>query len=66
MKSSLINGVLLVSIVSLAVIGVNSAMSIPDMMVSHSTGECVSVINYADTDYSCENQPQKYNHIWVN
>ena len=66
MKSSLINGVLLVSIVSLAVIAVNSAMSIPDMEVSYSTGECVSVINYGDTDYSCENQPQKYNHIWVN
>jgi len=66
MKSSLINGVLLVSIVALAVLGVNSAMSIPDMEVSYSTGECVSVINYGDTDYSCENQPQKYNHIWVN
>jgi hypothetical protein len=36
------------------------------MEVSYSTGECVSVINYGDTDYSCENQPQKYNHIWVN
>jgi len=66
MKSSLINGVLLVSIVALAVLGVNSAMSIPDMEVSYSTGECVSVINYADTTYSCEDQPQKYNHIWVN
>ena len=65
MKSSLINGVLLVSIVSLAVIGVNYAASIPDMEVSYSTGECVKVINYADTEYSCENQPQKYNHIWV-
>jgi len=65
MKSSLINGVLLVSIVSLAVLGVNSAMSIPDMHVSHTTGECVKVINYADTNYSCENQPEKYNHIWV-
>ena len=65
MKSVLINGILLVSMVSLAVIGVNSAMSVPDMHVSHSTGECVKVINYSDTDYSCELQPQKYNHIWV-
>ena len=65
MKTVLINGVLLVSIVALAVLGVNYAMSIPDMEVSYSTGECVSVINYADTTYSCENQPQKYNHIWV-
>jgi hypothetical protein len=66
MKNLVINGTLLVLIVALAVLGVNSAMSIPDMMVSYSTGECVSVINYADTNYSCENQPQKYNHIWVN
>ena len=66
MKTVLINGVLLVSIVALAVLGVNYAMSIPDMEVSYSTGECVRVINYADTTYSCENQPQKYNHIWVN
>ena len=65
MKTLVINGVLLVSIVSLAVLGVNSAMSVPDMHVSHTTGECVRVINYADTNYSCENQPQKYNHIWV-
>jgi hypothetical protein len=62
MKNLLINGVLLVSIVALAVLGVNSAMSVPDMHVSHTTGECVKVINYTD---SCENQPQKYNHIWV-
>jgi len=66
MKNLLVNGTLLVIIAGLSVIAVNSALSIPDMMVSHSTGECVSVINHADTDYSCENQPQKYNHIWVN
>ena len=66
MKNLLVNGTLLVLIVGLSLIAVNSALSIPDMMVSHSTGECVEVINHADTDYSCENQPQKYNHIWVN
>ena len=65
MKTLVINGVLLVSIVSLAVLGVNYAASIPDMEVSYSTGECVRVINYTDTEYSCERQPQKYNHIWV-
>ena len=66
MKNLVINGVLLVSIVSLAVLGVNYALTIPDMEVSYSTGECVRVHNYGDTNYSCENQPQKYNHIWVN
>ena len=65
MKNAIINGVLLVSIVALAVLGVNYAGSIPEMHVSHSTGECVRVINLGDTDYSCENQPKKYHHVWV-
>ena len=65
MKNAIINGVLLVSIVALAVLGVSYAGSIPEMHVSHSTGECVTVINYGDTDYSCERQPQKYHHVWV-
>lgn len=43
-----------------------TAARMPDVHVSYSTGECVRVINYADTNYSCEDQPQKYNHIWVN
>ena len=54
-----------ISMVLFIVAGLSYAGSIPDMEVSYSTGECVRVINYADTDYSCENQPQKYNHIWT-
>ena len=38
---------------------------IPDVHVSHSTGECVKVINYGDQDWSCDNLPSKYTHIWV-
>ena len=38
---------------------------IPDVHVSHSTGECVKVINYGDQDWSCDNLPSKYPHIWV-
>ena len=42
------------------------AASMPDVWVSYSTGECVQVLNYADGDnYSCENMPSKYNHVWV-
>jgi hypothetical protein len=37
----------------------------PDVYMSYSTGECVEVINYADTNYSCENFPVKFNHVWV-
>jgi len=35
-------------------------------LVSHSTGECVTVLNYTEEQpYSCENMPSKYNMIWV-
>ena len=40
--------------------------SMPDVHMSHSSGECVNVINYDDRfDYTCENLPDKYNHVWV-
>jgi len=43
-----------------------TSLDIPDVLISHSTNECVSVINYTDEDiYSCENMPTKYNKIWV-
>ena len=38
----------------------------PDVHMSYSTGECVEVINYDERfNYTCENLPEKYNHIWV-
>lgn len=41
-------------------------MSIPDVWFSYSTGECVTVVNYDENDnYSCENMPTKFNHVWV-
>ena len=43
-----------------------TSLDIPDVLISHSTDECVTVINYTDEDiYSCENMPTKYNKIWV-
>jgi len=39
--------------------------AMPDVHVSYSTGECVKVVNYADTNYSCESYPSKFNHVWV-
>ena len=43
-----------------------TSLDIPDVYVSHSTDECVTVINYTDEDtYSCENMPERYNHVWV-
>jgi hypothetical protein len=46
------------------------AFSIPDVMVSYETNMCKQVQNYdsvlfGTTEYSCENMPTKFNHIWV-
>ena len=44
----------------------STSLGIPDVHYSHSTGECVKVINYEQGDnYSCENVPSKFNHVWV-
>jgi len=43
-----------------------SAAELPDVWFSHSTGECVKVLNYVEADqYSCENLPEKFHHVWV-
>ena len=43
-----------------------TSLDLPDVLISHSTNECVTVINYIDEDtYSCENMPTKYNKVWV-
>jgi hypothetical protein len=42
------------------------AAGMPDVWFSYSTDECVKVINYnPDDKYSCENLPNKFNHVWV-
>lgn len=46
------------------------ALSTPDVHMSYSTNECVQVLNYPSlffgtTEYSCENMPEKFNHVWV-
>ena len=44
---------------------VNYSFSLPDVHMSFDTNTCVEVINYADTNYSCENMPSKFHHVWV-
>lgn len=46
------------------------AFSIPSVHVSYETQNCVSVENYPSiffgtSNYSCENMPEKFNHVWV-
>ena len=55
-----------ISVMSVALIfALNTAVSIPDVQVSHSTNECVQVINYTDEKFSCENMPKRYSKVWV-
>jgi hypothetical protein len=49
---------------------IDYAFSIPDVMVSYESNMCKQVQNYdsvlfGTTAYSCENMPEKFNHIWV-
>ena len=42
------------------------SLNLPEVQISHSTGECVKVINFRIEDtWSCDNLPEKYNHVWV-
>lgn len=46
------------------------ASSIPSVKMSYATNTCVEVENYPSTlfgttNYSCENMPTKFNHVWV-
>jgi hypothetical protein len=43
-----------------------TAMELPDVWFSYSTGDCVKVLNYAQGDnYNCENLPKRFYHVWV-
>jgi hypothetical protein len=44
---------------------ISTAAAMPDVHVSYETNQCVKVVNYADTNYTCENYPSKFNHVWV-
>ena len=45
---------------------VASALSLPDVQFSYKTNECVKVLNYVeDENFSCENLPSKFNHVWI-
>ena len=64
MKNIITAGIVGVAILGAAYAG-NEALKMPDVHFSYSTDSCVEVINYADTNYSCENMPSKFHHVWV-
>jgi hypothetical protein len=43
----------------------STALAMPDVHFSYSTGECVEVVNYTDDEFTCDNYPEKFNHVWV-
>ena len=62
----MINSLGIFALAATGALALNSALSIPDVMVSYSTDPFVKVINYVEGDkYSCENLPTKVKHIWV-
>ena len=66
MKKALFSVALMTPFVGMFAYAISTAAAMPDVYVSYSTNECVKVVNYADTNYTCENYPSKFNHIWVN
>jgi hypothetical protein len=66
MKNILVNSIAFFVVAAGAAYALNFAVTLPDVMFSYSSDECVKVINYAEGNkYSCENLPTKFNHIWV-
>lgn len=45
---------------------ISFATDIPEVQTSHSSGECVKVINFTESDtFTCEDLPSRYSHVWV-
>ena len=58
-------GAVFFGLIGLGVYAGNEALKMPDVHFSYSTGECVEVKNYTDEQFSCDNYPIKFNHVWV-
>jgi len=66
MKNILVNSVVFLSLSAGVLYAFNYAITLPDVKFSYSSDQCVEVINYNSEDnFSCENLPTKFNHIWV-
>ena len=65
MGKILFSFVVVCSFLLLLMYAVGSALAMPDVYISYSTGDCVKVVNYTDERFSCENYPTKFNHVWA-
>jgi len=65
-KDYLIGGAFAFAIGAAICFAVIKASELPDVWFSYKTQDCVQVVNYVEgQNYSCENLPPKYYHVWV-
>ena len=65
MKQALLTLALVTPLAAGLAYAMSSALAMPDVHFSYATGDCVKVVNYTDENFSCENYPSKFNHVWV-
>jgi hypothetical protein len=47
------------------VLAIGKAAALPDVHFSYSTQNCVKVVNYTDDQFTCDNLPKRFYHVWV-
>lgn len=65
MKATLIYAVLVTLVAALMVHACASALEVPDVHISYSTGECVKIIDEQGERECPEELPAKYHRVWV-
>ena len=65
MKQAILTTAIVGTLVAGLAYAANSALSMPDVYISYSTGECDKVVNYTDEQFTCANYPSKFNHVWA-
>ena len=59
-------GILGAIILTFVMNSIEETLNLPEVLTSYSTGTCVEVLNYVESDaYTCDNLPSKYTNIWV-
>ena len=44
---------------------IDTALKLPNVYFDYETKDCVKVDNFGDTDYTCEELPRRFYHVWV-
>lgn len=55
----------LVFIVVMMGYAINTALGLPNVHFDYETNECVYVDNFGGTNYTCEDLPKRFYHVWV-